>query len=98
MTHQLKREIELLSVVDSAQGGHRGGIESASAHPDVVDNPPPTPAEAARDAAEAAALQSALTLQDERVLLLIALATMEARKEGLLHILLRPICTVLNNM
>ena len=98
VTHQLKREIELLSVVDSAQGGHRGGIESASAHPDVVDNPPPTPAEAARDAAEAAALQSALTLQDERVLLLIALATMEARKEGLLHILLRPICTVLNNM
>ncbi|KPA78545.1 hypothetical protein ABB37_06146 [Leptomonas pyrrhocoris] len=98
VTHQLKREIELLSVVDSAQGGHRGGIESASAHPDLVDSPPPTPAEAARDAAEAEALQTALTLQDERVLLLIALATMEARKEGLLHILLRPVCSVLSNM
>jgi sestrin 1/3 len=98
VTHQLKREIELLSVVDSAQGGHRGGIESASAHPDLADNPPPTPAEAARDAAETEALQTALTLQDERVLLLIALATMEARKEGLLHILLRPVCSVLSNM
>lgn len=98
VTHQLKREIELLSVVDSAQGGHRGGIESASAHPEQGDNPPPTPSEAARDAAEAEALQTALTLQDERVLLLIALATMEARKEGLLHILLRPICSVLSNM
>ncbi|CAC9480417.1 conserved hypothetical protein [Leishmania infantum JPCM5] len=98
VTHQLKREIELLSVVDSAQGGHRGGIESASAHQDNGDRPPPTPTEAARDAAEAEALQTALTLQDERVLLLIALATMEARKEGLLHILLRPLCAVLNNM
>lgn len=98
VTHQLKREIELLSVVDSAQGGHRGGIESASAHPDHGESPPPTPAEAARDAAEAEALQTALTLQDERVLVLIALATMEARKEGLLHILLRPVCTALNNM
>ncbi|GET87776.1 hypothetical protein, conserved [Leishmania tarentolae] len=98
VTHQLKREIELLSVVDSAQGGHRGGIESASAHQDKGDRPPPTPTEAARDAAEAEALQTALTLQDERVLLLIALATMEARKEGLLHILLRPVCAVLSNM
>ncbi|KPI84054.1 hypothetical protein ABL78_6899 [Leptomonas seymouri] len=98
VTHQLKREIELLSVVDSARGGHRGGIESASAHPESFDNPPPTPAEAAWDAAEAEALQTALTLQDERVLLLIALATMEARKEGLLHILLRPVCSVLSNM
>lgn len=98
VTHQLKREIELLSVVDSAQGGHRGGIESASAHQDNDDRPPPTPTEAARDAAEAEALQTALTLQDERVLLLIALATMEARKEGLLHILLRPVCAVLSNM
>ncbi|CAG9572451.1 conserved hypothetical protein [Leishmania major strain Friedlin] len=98
VTHQLKREIELLSVVDSAQGGHRGGIESASAHQDNGDRPSPTPAEAARDAAEAEALQTALTLQDERVLLLIALATMEARKEGLLHILLRPVCAVLSNM
>ncbi|KAG5507603.1 hypothetical protein JKF63_06552 [Porcisia hertigi] len=98
VTHQLKREIELLSVVDSAQGGHRGGIEAASAHPDDSDAPPPTPAEAAREAAEVEALQTALTLQDERVLLLIALATMVARKEGLLHILLRPVCAVLNNM
>ncbi|CAM38047.1 conserved hypothetical protein [Leishmania braziliensis MHOM/BR/75/M2904] len=98
VTHQLKREIELLSVVDSARGGHRGGIESASAHQDNGDKIPPTPAEAARDAVESEALQTALTLQDERVLLLIALATMEARKEGLLHILLRPVCAVLNNM
>ncbi|KAG5481675.1 hypothetical protein CUR178_07028 [Leishmania enriettii] len=98
VTHQLKREIELLSVVDSAQGGHRGGIESASAHQDNGETPSPTPTETARDEAEAEALQTALTLQDERVLLLIALATMEARKEGLLHILLRPVCAVLSNM
>ncbi|KAG5481037.1 hypothetical protein LSCM1_06713 [Leishmania martiniquensis] len=98
VTHQLKREIELLSVVDSAQGGHRGGIEAASAHQENTGNTPLTPTEAARDTAEAEALQTALTLQDERVLLLIALATMEARKEGLLHILLRPVCAVLSNM
>lgn len=97
-THQLKSIIELLAVVDHSQGGHRGGIESASAHPEVVDGPAPTIQDAEREAREAAALQVGLTLQDERVLLLIALATMEARKEGLLHILLRPVCCVLSNM
>ncbi|CCW69168.1 unnamed protein product [Phytomonas sp. Hart1] len=44
------------------------------------------------------ALTIGLGLQDERVLLLMATATMMARKEALLHLLLYPLCAVLSKM
>ncbi|CCW61243.1 unnamed protein product [Phytomonas sp. EM1] len=46
----------------------------------------------------AKALDIGLALQDERVLLLMAMATMMARKEALLHLLLHPLCAVLSKM
>ncbi|CAD2222282.1 PA26 p53-induced protein (sestrin), putative [Angomonas deanei] len=43
-------------------------------------------------------VSGALSMQDEHIILWIALTTMEARKEGLLHLLLHPLYMTLNNM
>ncbi|RNF06656.1 uncharacterized protein Tco025E_07523 [Trypanosoma conorhini] len=73
-------------------------IESLTAHkapfrlcmPGTATGPRPQPSEDV--------LEAALQLHEERLMFLVVLATMEARKEGLLALLLYPLWGLLNNM
>lgn len=110
----LKREVDLLQFVlppapapstpDGARETHVrpppvqhcGGV----LHVDTFDKSSTATTSTATGAptAEAEALAVAIGLQEERALLLTAVATMVARTEGLLHISLYPLWMTLNNM